>query len=76
MVVYGFVVVMLLEGRNLFYGCLEDILSCDNLVLNCYSNDDKNVWFVIDLGFWVILLVYIFCYVCGYGRFVLRNWVF
>ncbi len=53
---YGLVVVTSSEGRNLPYGRLEDILSRDSSALNCHTNDDKNAWFAIDLGLWVIPL--------------------
>lgn len=55
---YGLVVVTSSEGRNLPYGRLEDILSRDSSALNCHTNDDKNAWFAIDLGLWVIPSAY------------------
>ncbi|KAM5176082.1 E3 ubiquitin-protein ligase HECTD1 isoform 11-T11 [Callospermophilus lateralis] len=73
---YGLVVVTSSEGRNLPYGRLEDILSRDNSALNCHSNDDKNAWFAIDLGLWVIPSAYTLRHARGYGRSALRNWVF
>lgn len=73
---YGLVVVTSSEGRNLPYGRLEDILSRDNSALNCHSNDDKNAWFAIDLGVWVIPSAYTLRHARGYGRSALRNWVF
>ncbi|KAM9091154.1 E3 ubiquitin-protein ligase HECTD1 isoform 5-T5 [Megaptera novaeangliae] len=73
---YGLVVVTSSEGRNLPYGRLEDILSRDNSALNCHSNDDKNAWFAIDLGLWVVPSAYTLRHARGYGRSALRNWVF
>ncbi|XP_056666403.1 E3 ubiquitin-protein ligase HECTD1 isoform X8 [Monodelphis domestica] len=73
---YGLVVVTSSEGRNLPYGRLEDILSRDSSALNCHSNDDKNAWFAIDLGLWVIPSAYTLRHARGYGRSALRNWVF
>ncbi|XP_036306875.1 E3 ubiquitin-protein ligase HECTD1 isoform X8 [Pipistrellus kuhlii] len=73
---YGLVVVTSSEGRNLPYGRLEDILSRDNSALNCHSNDDKNAWFAIDMGLWVIPSAYTLRHARGYGRSALRNWVF
>ncbi|XP_045143797.1 E3 ubiquitin-protein ligase HECTD1 isoform X6 [Echinops telfairi] len=73
---YGLVVVTSSEGRNLPYGRLEDILSRDNSALNCHSNDDKNAWFAVDLGLWVIPSAYTLRHARGYGRSALRNWVF
>ncbi|GCB66518.1 hypothetical protein scyTo_0015007 [Scyliorhinus torazame] len=73
---YGLVVVTSSEGRNLPYGRLEDILSRDSSALNCHTNDDKNAWFAIDLGLWVIPLAYTLRHARGYGRSALRNWVF
>ncbi|XP_057344500.1 E3 ubiquitin-protein ligase HECTD1 isoform X9 [Manis pentadactyla] len=73
---YGLVVVTSSEGRNLPYGRLEDILSRDNSALNCHSNDDKNAWFAIDLGLWVIPSAYTLRHARGYGRSALRNWDF
>lgn len=35
--------VILSEGRNFSYGKLEDIVSRDSVVFNCYINDDKLV---------------------------------
>lgn len=64
------------EGRNLPYGRLEDILSRDSSALNCHTNDDKNAWFAIDLGLWVIPSAYTLRHARGYGRSALRNWVF
>lgn len=55
---YGLVVVTSSEGRNLPYGRLEDILSRDSSALNCHTNDDKNAWFAVDLGLWVIPSAY------------------
>lgn len=55
---YGLVVVTSSEGRNLPYGRLEDILSRDSSALNCHTNDDKNAWFAVDLGMWVIPSAY------------------
>ncbi|MEQ2212054.1 hypothetical protein XENOCAPTIV_024379, partial [Xenoophorus captivus] len=63
-------------GRNLPYGRLEDILSRDSSALNCHTNDDKNAWFAIDLGLWVIPSAYTLRHARGYGRSALRNWVF
>ncbi|CAI5764121.1 E3 ubiquitin-protein ligase HECTD1 isoform X1 [Podarcis lilfordi] len=73
---YGLVVVTSSEGRNLPYGRLEDILSRDSSALNCHTNDDKNAWFAIDLGLWVIPSAYTLRHARGYGRSALRNWVF
>ncbi|XP_058843630.1 E3 ubiquitin-protein ligase HECTD1 isoform X1 [Acipenser ruthenus] len=73
---YGLVVVTSSEGRNLPYGRLEDILSRDSSALNCHTNDDKNAWFAIDLGLWVIPSAYSLRHARGYGRSALRNWVF
>lgn len=55
---YGLVVVTSSEGRNLPYGRLEDILSRDSSALNCHTNDDKNAWFAVDLGLWVVPSAY------------------
>lgn len=55
---YGLVVVTSSEGRNLPYGRLEDILSRDSSALNCHTNDDKNAWFAVDLGLWVLPSAY------------------
>ncbi|KAH0620554.1 hypothetical protein JD844_021133 [Phrynosoma platyrhinos] len=65
---YGLVVVTSSEGRNLPYGRLEDILSRDSSALNCHTNDDKNAWFAIDLGLWVIPSAYTLRHARGYGR--------
>ncbi|XP_069008939.1 E3 ubiquitin-protein ligase HECTD1 isoform X2 [Embiotoca jacksoni] len=73
---YGLVVVTSSEGRNLPYGRLEDILSRDSSALNCHTNDDKNAWFAVDLGLWVIPTAYTLRHARGYGRSALRNWVF
>ncbi|XP_013923631.1 PREDICTED: E3 ubiquitin-protein ligase HECTD1 isoform X3 [Thamnophis sirtalis] len=73
---YGLVVVTSSEGRNLPYGRLEDILSHESSALNCHTNDDKNAWFAIDLGLWVIPSAYTLRHARGYGRSALRNWVF
>ncbi|XP_064421044.1 E3 ubiquitin-protein ligase HECTD1 isoform X7 [Latimeria chalumnae] len=73
---YGLAVVTSSEGRNLPYGRLEDILSRDSSALNCHTNDDKNAWFAIDLGLWVIPSAYTLRHARGYGRSALRNWVF
>ncbi|XP_015205637.2 E3 ubiquitin-protein ligase HECTD1 isoform X9 [Lepisosteus oculatus] len=73
---YGLVVVTSSEGRNLPYGRLEDILSRDSSALNCHTNDDKNAWFALDLGLWVIPSAYTLRHARGYGRSALRNWVF
>ncbi|XP_025058270.1 E3 ubiquitin-protein ligase HECTD1 isoform X6 [Alligator sinensis] len=73
---YGLVVVTSSEGRNLPYGRLEDVLSRDSSALNCHTNDDKNAWFAIDLGLWVIPSAYTLRHARGYGRSALRNWVF
>ncbi|GLD62812.1 E3 ubiquitin-protein ligase HECTD1 isoform X1, partial [Lates japonicus] len=73
---YGLVVVTSSEGRNLPYGRLEDILSRDSSALNCHTNDDKNAWFAVDLGLWVIPSAYTLRHARGYGRSALRNWVF
>ncbi|KAG9336359.1 hypothetical protein JZ751_002706 [Albula glossodonta] len=73
---YGLVVVTSSEGRNLPYGRLEDILSRDSSALNCHTNDDKNAWFAIDLGLWLIPSAYTLRHARGYGRSALRNWVF
>ncbi|KAM6394268.1 E3 ubiquitin-protein ligase HECTD1 isoform 17-T17 [Pluvialis apricaria] len=73
---YGLVVVTSSEGRNLPYGRLEDILSRDSSALNCHTNDDKNAWFAIDLGLWVVPSAYTLRHARGYGRSALRNWVF
>lgn len=43
----GIVLVSILEGRGLLYGKVEDILSRDVVVLNCYINDDKYVNIVL-----------------------------
>ena len=51
---YGLVAVSSSEGRNLPYGHLEDVLSRDSQALNCHTNDDKNAWFAIDLGLWIL----------------------
>ncbi|KAK9409642.1 E3 ubiquitin-protein ligase HECTD1 [Crotalus adamanteus] len=73
---YGLVVVTSSEGRNLPYGRLEDILSHESSALNCHTNDDKNAWFAVDLGLWVIPSAYTLRHARGYGRSALRNWVF
>ncbi|XP_030211595.1 E3 ubiquitin-protein ligase HECTD1 isoform X1 [Gadus morhua] len=73
---YGLVVVTSSEGRNLPYGRLEDILSRDSSALNCHTNDDKNAWFAVDLGLWVLPSAYTLRHARGYGRSALRNWVF
>ncbi|XP_069065178.1 E3 ubiquitin-protein ligase HECTD1 isoform X4 [Pleurodeles waltl] len=73
---YGLVVVTSSEGRNLPYGRLEDILSRDSSALNCHTNDDKNAWFAIDMGLWVLPSAYTLRHARGYGRSALRNWVF
>uniref|UniRef100_A0A8C4QC48 E3 ubiquitin-protein ligase n=1 Tax=Eptatretus burgeri TaxID=7764 RepID=A0A8C4QC48_EPTBU len=73
---YGLVVVSSSEGRNLPYGRLEDILSRDNSALNCHTNDDRNAWFAIDLGLFVIPEAYTLRHARGYGRSALRNWLF
>lgn len=73
---YGLVVVTSSEGRNLPYGRLEDILSRDSSALNCHTNDDKNAWFAVDLGLWVVPSAYTLRHARGYGRSALRNWVF
>ncbi|XP_051775957.1 E3 ubiquitin-protein ligase HECTD1 isoform X9 [Erpetoichthys calabaricus] len=73
---YGLVVVTSSEGRNLPYGRLEDVLSRDSSALNCHTNDDKNAWFAIDLGLWVVPSAYTLRHARGYGRSALRNWVF
>ncbi|NXR20099.1 HECD1 ligase, partial [Cinclus mexicanus] len=73
---YGLVVVTSSEGRNLPYGRLEDILSRDSSALNCHTNDDKNAWFAIDHGLWVVPSAYTLRHARGYGRSALRNWVF
>ncbi|XP_038260486.1 E3 ubiquitin-protein ligase HECTD1 isoform X8 [Dermochelys coriacea] len=73
---YGLVVVTSSEGRNLPYGRLEDILNRESSALNCHTNDDKNAWFAIDLGLWVIPSAYTLRHARGYGRSALRNWVF
>ncbi|XP_041927406.1 E3 ubiquitin-protein ligase HECTD1 isoform X6 [Alosa sapidissima] len=73
---YGLVVVTSSEGRNLPYGRLEDILSRDSSALNCHTNDDKNAWFAVDLGLWVIPSAYTLRHARGYGRSALRNWMF
>ncbi|XP_076022165.1 E3 ubiquitin-protein ligase HECTD1 isoform X2 [Genypterus blacodes] len=73
---YGLVVVTSSEGRNLPYGRLEDILSRDSSALNCHTNDDKNAWFAVDLGLWLIPSAYTLRHARGYGRSALRNWVF
>ncbi|XP_037550874.1 E3 ubiquitin-protein ligase HECTD1 isoform X1 [Nematolebias whitei] len=73
---YGLVVVTSSEGRSLPYGRLEDILSRDSSALNCHTNDDKNAWFAVDLGLWVIPSAYTLRHARGYGRSALRNWVF
>ena len=51
---YGLVAVSSSEGRNLPYGHLEDVLSRESAALNCHTNDDKNAWFAIDLGVWIL----------------------
>ncbi|XP_037098175.1 E3 ubiquitin-protein ligase HECTD1 [Syngnathus acus] len=73
---YGLVVVTSSEGRNLPYGRLEDILSRDGSALNCHTNDDKNAWFAVDLGLWLIPSAYTLRHARGYGRSALRSWVF
>uniref|UniRef100_A0AAV2JG34 E3 ubiquitin-protein ligase n=1 Tax=Knipowitschia caucasica TaxID=637954 RepID=A0AAV2JG34_KNICA len=73
---YGLVVVTSSEGRNLPYGRLEDILSRDSSALNCHTNDDKNAWFAVDLGLWLVPSAYTLRHARGYGRSALRNWVF
>ncbi|XP_064604069.1 LOW QUALITY PROTEIN: E3 ubiquitin-protein ligase HECTD1-like [Liolophura sinensis] len=73
---YGLVVITSSEGRNLPYGRLEDILSREASALNCHTNDDKNAWFAIDLGLWVIPTCYTLRHARGYGRSALRNWLF
>ncbi|XP_077476679.1 E3 ubiquitin-protein ligase HECTD1 isoform X1 [Stigmatopora argus] len=73
---YGLVVVTSSEGRNLPYGRLEDILSRDSSALNCHTNDEKNAWFAVDLGLWLVPSAYTLRHARGYGRSALRNWVF
>lgn len=73
---YGLVIVTTSDGRNLPYGRLEDILSRDTAALNCHTNDDKNAWFAIDLGLYVIPTCYTLRHARGYGRSALRNWNF
>ncbi|XP_065207160.1 E3 ubiquitin-protein ligase HECTD1 isoform X3 [Planococcus citri] len=73
---YGLVIITTSDGRNLPYGRLEDILSRDTAALNCHTNDDKNAWFAIDLGLYVIPTCYTLRHARGYGRSALRNWSF
>ena len=73
---YGLVMITTSDGRNLPYGRLEDILSRDTAALNCHTNDDKNAWFAIDLGLYVIPTCYTLRHARGYGRSALRNWNF
>lgn len=73
---YGLVTVTASDGRNLPYGRLEDILSRDTAALNCHTNDDKNAWFAIDLGLYLIPSCYTLRHARGYGRSALRNWNF
>ncbi|XKL65492.1 hypothetical protein PGB90_008912 [Kerria lacca] len=73
---YGLVAINASDGRNLPYGRLEDILSRDSAALNCHTNDDKNAWFSIDLGLYVIPTCYTLRHARGYGRSALRNWNF
>lgn len=73
---YGLVTVTASDGRNLPYGRLEDILSRDSAALNCHTNDDKNAWFAIDLGLFLIPTCYTLRHARGYGRSALRNWNF
>ncbi len=73
---YGLLTVTASDGRNLPYGRLEDVLSRDSAALNCHTNDDKNSWFAIDLGLFVIPSCYTLRHARGYGRSALRNWNF
>jgi len=73
---YGLVTITASDGRNLPYGRLEDILSRDTAALNCHTNDDKNAWFAIDLGLYVLPVCYTLRHARGYGRSALRNWNF
>ncbi|XP_048585863.1 E3 ubiquitin-protein ligase HECTD1-like isoform X2 [Nematostella vectensis] len=72
----GLVVVTSSEGKSLPYGKLEDILSRESAALNCHTNDDKNAWFSIDSGLWIIPTCYTLRHARGYGRSALRNWLF
>ncbi|XP_068683255.1 E3 ubiquitin-protein ligase HECTD1-like isoform X4 [Montipora foliosa] len=72
----GIVAISTSEGRGLPYGKVEDILSRDSAALNCHTNDDKNAWFAVDLGVWVIPTCYTLRHARGYGRSALRNWLF
>lgn len=73
---YGLVVVSSSDGKSLPYGKLEDILSRDNVSINCHTNDDKRAWFSIDLGVFIIPTAYTLRHARGYGRSALRNWLF
>ncbi|XP_026465706.1 E3 ubiquitin-protein ligase Ufd4 isoform X4 [Ctenocephalides felis] len=73
---YGLVVVFSSDGKSLPYGKLEDILSRDNVSINCHTNDDKRAWFSIDLGVFIIPTAYTLRHARGYGRSALRNWLF
>lgn len=73
---YGLVTVTSSEGKQLPYGKLEDILSRDNVSVNCHTRDNKKAWFAIDLGVFVIPMAYTMRHARGYGRSALRNWLF
>ncbi|XP_053677617.1 E3 ubiquitin-protein ligase Ufd4 [Anopheles nili] len=73
---YGLVTVTSSEGKQLPYGKLEDILSRDNVSINCHTKDNKKSWFAIDLGMYIIPTAYTLRHARGYGRSALRNWMF
>jgi E3 ubiquitin-protein ligase HECTD1 len=62
------------EGKTLPYGRLQDILSRDVNPLNCHTNDDRNGWFCIDLGVWILPTSYTLRHARGYKKSALRNW--
>ena len=73
----GLVVVSCSEGRILPYGNLDDILSRDESPKNCHTKDDRNSWFVVDMGLWVWPTAYTLRHSRGYGtRSAMRNWEF
>lgn len=73
---YGLVIVTCSEGKQLPYGKLEDILSRDNISINCHTKDNKKSWFAIDMGMYIIPTAYTLRHARGYGRSALRNWLF
>lgn len=73
---FGLIVVTSSEGKHLPYGKLEDILSRENISVNCHTKDIKKAWFAIDLGLFIIPTAYTLRHARGYGRSALRNWMF